>query len=174
MAAPLSPQTQHCWKEQNSPISSRLRASISGPTPLGRAQVWALLGHTLQSCLVDRAHLQWQDFVLEVVGRAAIASSVPRLSWYEPLRPQISLLRSRPHLLVCLLDSVCEDSMVKGHRFLSWGSFFESDMGKNLWERKEQEVVRSGRKGASRQEALRITWGNSPSRTHGYKRNRRQ
>ena len=38
MAAPLSPQTQHCWKEQNSPISSRLRAYAAGPAPLGRAQ----------------------------------------------------------------------------------------------------------------------------------------
>uniref|UniRef100_A0A803XP23 Uncharacterized protein n=1 Tax=Meleagris gallopavo TaxID=9103 RepID=A0A803XP23_MELGA len=38
MAAPLSPQTQHCWKKQNSPISSRHRASTAGLTPLGRAQ----------------------------------------------------------------------------------------------------------------------------------------
>ena len=38
MAAPLSPQTKHCCKEQNSPISGTLRASVAGPTPLGRAQ----------------------------------------------------------------------------------------------------------------------------------------
>uniref|UniRef100_A0A8V0XTV1 Uncharacterized protein n=1 Tax=Gallus gallus TaxID=9031 RepID=A0A8V0XTV1_CHICK len=38
MAAPLSPQTQHCWKEQKSPISDRLGASTASPTPLGRAQ----------------------------------------------------------------------------------------------------------------------------------------
>uniref|UniRef100_A0A8V0XQN0 Uncharacterized protein n=1 Tax=Gallus gallus TaxID=9031 RepID=A0A8V0XQN0_CHICK len=37
-AAPLSPQTQHCWKEQKSPMSDRLRASTAGPTPLGRAE----------------------------------------------------------------------------------------------------------------------------------------
>jgi len=38
MAAPLSPQTKHCWNEQNNPVSSRLGASMAGPTPLGRAQ----------------------------------------------------------------------------------------------------------------------------------------
>ena len=82
MAAPLSPQTQHCWKEQDSPISSRLRASTASPTPLGRAQdvgiAWSL--YTLQSRLADRAHLQSQDFVLEAVGKAAIAFCVSRLS----------------------------------------------------------------------------------------------
>ena len=156
MAAPLSPQTQHCWKEQNSPISSRLRASISGPTPLGRAQVWALLGHTLQSCLVDRAHLQWQDFVLDAAGRAALASSVPRLSWCEPLGAQISLLRSGPHLLVCLLDFACEGSWVNAHSSLLCGAFIKRDVGKKLKERKEQHLMRTGRREASRQEAVRI------------------
>ena len=113
-------------------------------------------GHTLQSCLVDRAHLQWQDFVLEVVGRAAIASSVPRLSWYEPLGAQISLLRSGPHLLVCLLDFACEGSWVNAHSSLLCGAFIKRDVGKKLKERKEQHLMRTGRREASRQEAVRI------------------
>ena len=37
MVAPLSPQTKHCWKEQNNRVSNRLRASVAGPTPLGTA-----------------------------------------------------------------------------------------------------------------------------------------
>ena len=35
------------------------------------------LGPVLQRCLADRAHLLWQHFVVEVVGRAAIASLGP-------------------------------------------------------------------------------------------------
>ena len=65
--------------------------------------MWAQLGHALQSSLADRAHLLWQDyFVLEAVGRAAIAFFGSRLSWCEPLVAQICLLSTGPHLLGCV------------------------------------------------------------------------
>lgn len=71
------------------PISSRLRASTAGPTPPGRAQAVGAAGsHTLQSRLADGAHLLWQDFALEPVGKAAIAFLECRLRWREPLLAQ--------------------------------------------------------------------------------------
>ena len=81
--------------------------------------MWALLGHTLQSHVAVRAHLQWQDFVLEVVGRAVITFFVLRLSWCEPLVAEISLLCTGPHLLVCLLDLACDYIKGDAHSSLS-------------------------------------------------------
>ena len=57
------------------------------PAPLLQAgrRVWALLPHTPQSCLADEARLLWWDFVLEPVGRAAMAFFGPRQSQCQPL-----------------------------------------------------------------------------------------
>ena len=75
MVAPTLPQTKQSWKER-----AERPPSAAGSGPTQRAphlwaghRVRAGLGGTLQSCLVNRARLQEQDFLLGLAGRAGIA-----------------------------------------------------------------------------------------------------
>lgn len=67
MVAPLPPQTKHCWKERVEQIPSE---AGSGPPQLAphlwaKHRIQALLRDTLQICLMDKARLIRQNFVLE-------------------------------------------------------------------------------------------------------------
>ena len=128
--------------------------SAAGPGPPRPApHLWAghrlreLLGPTLQSRLVEKARLLWQDLGLVPAGRAAIAFAGCSLSWREPLLAQSSPLPSGPHLLVCLLDSAPAGTNREAHSFLPGGAFLKADVGKKLSERTEQGRISLGRKG---------------------------
>lgn len=126
MGAPVSPQMKQCWKEQSSAIRSRLGAFAAGPAPLGKAQD------------TGGRHWSW----LEGPGLLPRDQTKPE----EPLLAQTSLLRSGPHLPLCLPDYALD--VFRGHLCSSahYCGLLEKAVGKCLLKTKEQDCVRTGRK----------------------------